>query len=90
VRITAASAGLPCHIIPVPDFAAYLQGVVMGLLPGKPFTVDNYHSLTIDSVCKENGCGALGVQPTSLADIAPTWLSGQSYQRQLDRFRRSY
>src|SRR5215472_13288389 len=53
VRLTARAAGLPCHIIPLPDVIARLQGVVLGLLPGKPFSLDNFRSLTLDSVCRE-------------------------------------
>ncbi len=90
VRLTASAGKLSCHIFPLPDFVAYMQGAVMGLLPGKPFSLDNYRSLKIDSVCKENGCGALGIQPTSLSTVAPTWLNDRSHRHQLDRFRRSY
>jgi uncharacterized protein YbjT (DUF2867 family) len=63
VRLTARAAALPCHIIRLPDVIARLQGVVMGLLPGKPFSLDNFRSLTLDSVCRENGCAALGIRP---------------------------
>jgi uncharacterized protein YbjT (DUF2867 family) len=63
VRLTARAARLPCHIIPLPDVIARLQGVVMGLLPGKPFSLDNFRSLTLDSVCREDGCAALGIRP---------------------------
>jgi uncharacterized protein YbjT (DUF2867 family) len=63
VRLTARAAALPCHIIRLPDLIARLQGVVMGLLPGKPFSLDNFRSLTLDSVCREDGCAALGIRP---------------------------
>ena len=52
VRLTARAAGLPCHIVRLPDVLARIQGVVMGLLPGKPFSLDNFRSLTLDSVCR--------------------------------------
>jgi uncharacterized protein YbjT (DUF2867 family) len=89
VRLTAASAGLPCHIIPLPNFVAALQGVVMGLLPGKPFSTDNYKSLTIDSVCKQNGCATLGLQPARMETVVPGYLNDHSLQRRLNRHRRS-
>jgi NADH dehydrogenase len=75
VRLTARLAGLPCRIVPLPDFIARLQGLVMGALPGKPFSLDNYRSLTVDSVCTDNGCVRLGIQPQSMLAVLPTYLT---------------
>ena len=75
VRVTARVAGLPCHIVRLPDTLARLQGVVMGLLPGKPFSLDNFRSLTRDCVCRENGCAALGITPRPLLAELPLYLS---------------
>jgi len=75
VRLTARSAHLPCHIFKLPDLLARLQGVVMGLLPGKPFSLDNFRSLTVDSVCRENGCAALGIEPRPMLAELPLYLS---------------
>jgi NADH dehydrogenase len=77
VRLTARVAGLPCHIVPMPDALARLQGVMLGLLPGKPFSLDNFRSLTIDSVCREDGCAALGVVPRPLLAELPLYLGPQ-------------
>jgi uncharacterized protein YbjT (DUF2867 family) len=74
VRLTARVAGLPCHILRLPDTLARLQGVVMGLLPGKPFSLDNFRSLTLDSVCRENGCAALGISPRPMLAELPLYL----------------
>ena len=89
VRLTAAAAGLPCHILPLPNFVARLQGIVMGMLPGKPFSSDNYKSLTIDSVCKQDGCASLGLQPARMEAVLPGYLGSHSLQQQLDSYRRS-
>jgi uncharacterized protein YbjT (DUF2867 family) len=89
VRLTAESAHLPCHILPLPDFIAAIQGAVMGMLPGKPFSSDNYRSLTIDSVCKENGAATLGLALSRMEAVVPGYLSGHSQQSQRDRYRRS-
>ena len=75
VRLTAGVANLPCHIIPLPDVLARIQGMVMGLLPGKPFSLDNFRSLTLDSVCRENGCAALGITPRPLMSELPLYLA---------------
>jgi NADH dehydrogenase len=88
VRLTARAANLPCHILPLPDFVAVIQGVVMGMLPGKPFSTDNYKSLTIDSVCKQNGCETLGIALSRMEAVLPGYLSDHSLQTQLNRYRR--
>jgi len=74
VQTTAKIAGLECRILRLPDFVARLQGIVMGLLPGRPFSLDNYRSLTIDSVCTESGCAKLDIRPRPLLSLAPTYL----------------
>jgi uncharacterized protein YbjT (DUF2867 family) len=75
VRLTAQVAGLSCRILPLADAVARLQGVVMGLLPGKPFSLDNFRSLTLDSVCRENGCAALGIVPAPMLSVLPAYLA---------------
>jgi NADH dehydrogenase len=77
VRLTARVAGLPCHIVRMPDILARLQGVALGLLPGKPFSLDNFRSLTIDSVCRTDGCAALGIAPRPLLAELPLYLGPQ-------------
>jgi uncharacterized protein YbjT (DUF2867 family) len=90
VRTTAAVAHLPCHLIPLPDFLARMQAFVMGFLPGKPFSSDNYRSLTIDSVCKQDGCAALGIKPEHMHAVIPSYLSDHTLQHQLDGYRRLF
>jgi uncharacterized protein YbjT (DUF2867 family) len=74
VRLTARVAHLPCRIVPLPDTLARLQGLVMGMLPGKPFSLDNFRSLTLDSVCREDGCRRLGITPRPMLAVLPTYL----------------
>jgi NADH dehydrogenase len=74
VRLTARVARLPCHIVRLPDVLARLQGMVMGLLPGKPFSLDNYRSLTRDSLCREDGCARLGITPRPMLAVLPAYL----------------
>ena len=77
VRLTARVAGLPCHIMPLPDVLGRLQGLVMGLVPGKPFSLDNFRSLTRDSLCREDGCAALGITPQAMLAVLPSYLGPQ-------------
>jgi len=76
VRITAQVAGLRCSIVGLPDPLALAQAVVMNFLPGKPFSVDNYRSLTIDAVCREDGCARLGIKPQPMLAVLPIYLGG--------------
>jgi uncharacterized protein YbjT (DUF2867 family) len=78
VRLTAQAAHLPCHLLPLPDAFAWLQGALMDFLPGKPFSLDNYRSLLTDSLCHDNGCQRLGLQPASFRAWTPLWLGPKS------------
>ena len=75
VRLTARVARLPCHILRLPDALARVQAAVMGLLPGKPFSLDNFRSLTLDCVCREDGCAALGIVPRPMLAELPRYLA---------------
>lgn len=74
VRTTAAVASLPCRIVRLPDALGRVQGAIMGCLPGKPFTLDNFRSLTRQSVCTQDGFARLGLQPHTMMEILPTYL----------------
>lgn len=84
VRTTAAIARLPCHVWPLPDALARAQAAMMDLIPGKPFSTDNYQSLTIDSVCRENGCARLGITPQPMLGVLPTYLGRDIPEEQLN------
>jgi hypothetical protein len=88
VRTTAAVAGIRCTIFRLPDLIAYMQAIVMNLLPSKPFSINNYKSLPIDCVCREDGCVKLGIKPQPMLAVLPTYLGDQSATERLDYFRR--
>lgn len=86
VDYTARTSGLQRRVIGLPDWAARLQAAVLGRLPGKPFSHDNYLSLQTDSICEE-GCPR---QPTSVEAIVPRYLGGEDWTGQLqDRRKRA-
>jgi uncharacterized protein YbjT (DUF2867 family) len=89
VRLTARVAGLPCHILPLPDLVARLQGLVMGVLPGKPFSLDNFRSLTIDCVCRQDGCARLGIKPAPMLAELPGYLGHEARDSELAVLRRT-
>jgi NADH dehydrogenase len=75
VLLTAQVAGLRHHILPLPDVLGRAQAAIMDLVPGKPFSSDNFRSLTIDAVCREDGCARLGIVPRGMLDVLPTYLA---------------
>ena len=41
------------------------------LLPGKPFSLDNFRSLSVATVCTDNGLDRLGIRPTPFDAVLP-------------------
>lgn len=77
VGYTAKLCGYRRLILGLPRPAAWLQAALMEWLPGKPFSLDNYHSLTRDGVSGEDGLAELGITATPLEAIAPLYLGTQ-------------
>ena len=53
-----------------------LQAHVLEYFPGKLFSLDNYRSLQIDSVCDQGFPPILGISPARFDEIVPTYLQG--------------
>ena len=68
----------PVCIIGLNDTLSYLQALSLEFVPGKPFSLDNYHSLQIDSVCDKGFPEVFGITPGSLEEIAPDYLRPHS------------
>lgn len=67
-------------IISLPNSLSKLQASILGMLPGKVFTVDNYMSLQQDSVCSDSAMNlkALGIEATHMDSVVPVFLSQTS------------
>jgi NADH dehydrogenase len=89
VAYTAHVIGRKRLIIALPDALARLQARVLELLPGAPFTLDNYLSMQVDNVCGDDGLARLGIAPQSLESIAPSYLAGSRKERLYSEFRTS-
>lgn len=87
VSLVARVTGRRCWIIGLPDVLSQLQGRLLGLVPGKPFSYDNYLSLQADDICNRNGLNYFGIQPASLEALAPGLLLASSRQRRLQACR---
>jgi len=80
VQYSAKQLGLNKQIIGLNDSLSRLQGRALGMLPGKPFSYDNYLSLQIDSICSSDGLSQLGIPATDIDAVVPYYL-GQGSQR---------
>ena len=76
-------------MVGLPDSLAQLQAKIFGLLPVKIFTMDNYLSLQVDSVCSCNGLEALGITPHSVEGIMPAHFAEHPYDTLRQAARRS-
>ena len=89
VRLTAAVGQLPCRILKLPDVLGRLQAALLGLLPGKPFSLDNFRSLGSDSLCTQDGLARLGIRPQHLISVLPFYLGPFTAPTELDAYRRT-
>ena len=88
VSYTRDQLGLRCTIAGLSDRLSRLQARVLGFMPGKPFSLDNYYSLQHDSVCTDNALPGLGVTPTPIAAVVPASLAGRNARGHYNDFRR--
>jgi uncharacterized protein YbjT (DUF2867 family) len=74
-------------IIGLPNIFGRMQAFFMNFVPGRPFSGDNYKSLTVDSVCSEDGFAKLGIQPKSMGASARLYLGAQEDNARLSQNR---
>lgn len=83
VQKIRAATGVRTPIIALPDSLGQLQAQFAELLPGKPFSLDNFRSLRTDSVGKADGYAALGIVPQPFSPWLPVLLNEPPRQRRL-------
>jgi len=74
VEYVAGLMGKRACIVGLNDALSYLQAATLEFVPGKPFSLDNYRSLKVDSVCEKGFPEVFGITPASLEEIAPNYL----------------
>ena len=60
----------------------------MDLVPGKPFSTDNYLSLQVDNVASDNALPRFDIAPVSVESLVPDYLGCSLHQRRLHQWRR--
>ena len=83
VRYTAAQLGVTRTIIGLPDWLSKLQACIFEWVPGKPFSLDNYNSLKVDSVCQ-----CTEHEQTSIESIVPAYIGDRNRQFDYDSYRK--
>lgn len=78
VEYTAKVMGLKRYIIPLKNNLSHLTGNFMELIPGKPYSVDNYQTSRVDSICQHNHFAQFNSVPHSLESILPTYLNSST------------
>jgi NADH dehydrogenase len=89
IRLVATLTRRRRLILGLPGPLGYLQGALLNLVPGRPFSTDNYRSLKLDSVVNEDGLGKLGVKAHSLAAQARQFLGSLEDNARLSQNRAS-
>lgn len=84
VRMIRDGAGLRRIVLPLPSILGGMQAWVAELIPGKPFSRDNFNSLGVDSVGSKDGFAELGIVPRRFAALLPELLGHYSRAHQLD------
>jgi len=88
VQWTAKTMGMRRWIMGLPRPLSATMAVVMGLVPGKPFSWDNYQSLKTANTSSTNGFAYFGIYPRAHDLVVPDYLTGSLHQRRLQDFRR--
>lgn len=92
VQLAGRLSGHERPVIPLPMTLARLQALVMELAPGEPLiSRDNLDSMKVDSVAGGllPGLQALGIAPTAVSAIAPSYLDTQGREDELLAMRRT-
>jgi NADH dehydrogenase len=75
LRFIRRELGVRRGIIGLPMPLGRLQAWIADyLIPGKPFSLDNMRSLTVASVCNEDGFASLGIKPKRMQTVVRQYL----------------
>ena len=78
VQYTAKQIGVKKQVWGLGNGLSSMQATMMGLLPGKPFSRDNFNSLQVDSVCDDKFPAVFKVNPSSVEIIMSKYLAGKN------------
>ena len=76
LRLVCRELAIRRALVNLPQALGRLQAWIGEWLPGKPLSRDNLRSLTVASVCRENGFANFGIVPKPMETIVRTYLRG--------------
>ena len=83
IQLTLEFLKIKRFVIPLPDFLSRIQAHIFERLPGKIFTIDNYHSLQVDSV---SDTGLKGT--TFIEQVVPIYLNSALNMTEINEWRK--
>ncbi|NNF16611.1 MAG: complex I NDUFA9 subunit family protein [Gammaproteobacteria bacterium] len=87
LQLVCDHTGLRRNIVGVPDSLARMQAAFMDFVPGKPFSTDNFKSLTVHSICDKDGFSRLDIKPEALTAVLPKYLGTVDVRRRYSKMR---
>jgi len=87
VQWTAEQMGLKRRVMGLPGALSAPMAMVMGLVPTKPFSWDNYQSLKTANTTDKNGFAYFGIDPRAIETVVPDYLNGTVHQQRLHDLR---
>lgn len=87
VAYTAEVTGQRRRIIGLGNSASALQARILGMLPGQPYSYDNYLSSCTDNLCADNALPKLNIHPAAVEAVVPGYLAGLNERRRYNVFR---
>ncbi len=90
VQFTARACGQRKLVMGLGKFFSKMQARLLEILPGHLMSRDNYRSLQVDSICKDNGLITLGIEPHSIESMVGRSLNSISYKTRYNDYRRDY
>ncbi len=87
VDYTNQLTGLKRRIIPLGNGMSAMMGRIMGMMPFKPFSYDNYLSLQTPAVCDGAFPSQFGVTPISIEIIVPKYIGAADIRGRYDDIR---
>ncbi|MBD3669683.1 MAG: complex I NDUFA9 subunit family protein [Gammaproteobacteria bacterium] len=87
VEYAGAAAGLRRKVIGLGDTLSKMQAFMLEFAPGKPFSMDNYRSLQVDSVCDGGFPEIFGISPTPLEAVVPLYIDAHRKSHRYHSYR---
>ncbi|NNM13650.1 MAG: complex I NDUFA9 subunit family protein [Gammaproteobacteria bacterium] len=89
ILLIMRSMGLKRRVIGLNTFFSKIAATVLGVMPGKPFSKDNFLSMHVNSICDENGLEKLGISPQSMESVIPAYLKPRDHNSRFSDYRKS-